>query len=113
MDKKNKILLIVVILLVVYAVLSAYYRFFVVRDYQIITEISCDPETESCFVYEDEETELYYYKLINKNAANISDCNPHREECDELSCEDGEEDCKITYCDPEDLGEDEKCDDVN
>lgn len=113
MNKGNKILLILVILFVIYAIVAAYYRFFVSRDYQIMAEISCDPETESCFSYEDEETELYYYKLINKSAANVPVCNPNVDECEELFCEDEEEGCEIIYCDIENLEEDEVCDDIS
>ncbi len=113
MNKGNKILLAIIVLLIIYAIAAAYYRFFITRDYQVVAEISCEPETESCFSYEDEETELYYYKLINKNAANVPVCNPGIDECEELFCEDEEENCEVSYCDIENLEEGEMCDDIN
>lgn len=101
MDRKSKILLAIVIALMIYSVWATYDRIYVRRDYQIHAEIECNPEINSCFVWEDEETgEPWYYALIEKSAANIDDCNPHREECEELSCEEGEENCAVTFCDP-------------
>lgn len=109
MDKKSKFLIMIFILGVFYTLGATYYRFYIVRDYNLIAEIECDPSINSCFVWEDEDGEIWYYNLIEKKASNVSVCNPHREECEELSCEDDEEGCEIIFCDVNDLDEGEEC----
>ncbi|HMP85081.1 MAG TPA: hypothetical protein PKE08_00225 [Candidatus Paceibacterota bacterium] len=112
MDKKSKILLLILVLSLIYAIGSSYYRFYISKDYQVTVEISCDPETEKCFVYEDEETgEVSYYKIINKNASNILICDQDSENCSEPICEFGESNCEIIECD-EGEGID-SCDKIN
>ncbi len=109
MDKKSKVLLSVFIVAVFISVLATYNRIYIQRNYQIIAEVDCDPEIDSCFIWEDEEG-TWYYNLIEKRASNIPICNPHREICEDFFyCEEGEEDCFETFCDPEDLEEGESC----
>ncbi len=110
MDKKSKVLLIVLIIGIIFSVIATYNRIYIQRDYQILAEIDCDPEINSCFVWEEEDGEIWYYSIIEKKAANIPDCNPHREECDDpFFCEEGEEDCYEFFCDEEELEEGEYC----
>jgi hypothetical protein len=114
---KNTIFWGILILMIVYAITATYMRVFVKMDYLMMNEVSCDPASESCFVYtaeeaceesEDqatclEETELWIYKIIYKKAANIPACeyNPELgESCPELTCVEGEseEECYYKYC---------------
>lgn len=113
---KNKIFWIVLALMIVYAIGATYVRVFVKMDYLMMNEVSCDPVSESCFVYSPEEaceeseepnclaeTEPWIYKIIYKKAANIPFCeyNPELgESCPELTCIEGEseEDCYYEYC---------------
>jgi len=97
MDKVNKVLLVALGILLVYAVVATYYRVFVARDYQVVAEIECDPETESCFVWEDENGEVSYYKLITRIAANAPACDIENESCS-FECGDKELDCAYIYC---------------
>lgn len=119
MDRKSKILLLVFIILIIASVVVTYYKIMVKRDYQILAQISCDPAAESCFTHEcdseyeecseNPEENISYYKLINKNAANISICDSNKgEECAELTCEEGEPNCEITLC-SEETEEDDSC----
>ncbi|MCK9282632.1 MAG: hypothetical protein M0P71_18600 [Melioribacteraceae bacterium] len=111
MDKKSKILLWVVAIIIVFSVTLAYSRIYILKDYQIIAEVSCDPEIESCYVYEDEEGEISYYKNISKHASQIPVCDPHIEECEEIYCSENESNCSYQYCDLDTLEEGETCDD--
>ncbi len=109
-DIKNSLILIIVIGALLWSIWYAYNRFYIEKDYLILQSVSCDPETENCFVWQcdpateecsaNEEENIDYYKYIEKPAANISECeNP--DECEEISCEPSEEDCVITTCTPD------------
>lgn len=109
-DIKNSLVLIIVIGALVWSIWYAYNRFYIEKDYLILQSVSCDPETENCFVWEcdpateecsaNEEENIDYYKYIEKPASQIAECeNP--DECEEISCEPSEEDCVITTCMPE------------
>lgn len=119
MDKKSKILFTILALMAAVSVGATYYKIMIQRDYQIVAQISCDPAAESCFThtcdpeYEEcsdiPEENISYYKLINKNAANITICDSSKgEECAELACEAGEQNCEITLC-SEETAEDDPC----
>lgn len=91
--------------LLMMAIVSSYYRFIVSYDYEVVFEGYCDPYTESCFEFcEDEEcTEPFHYTWFARNAADL------RSSCGDLSildcefaedCSEGEMGCYATYCDP-------------
>lgn len=125
MDKKSKILFIVFALLIAGSVAVSYYKFMVARDYIIHAEAECDPYTEACFVYVcdpapeadgddctgDPEEDTWYYKRIERNAKNIPLCDPNGEDCDALTCPEGEAECSYILCDEETVGEGETCND--
>lgn len=113
-EKKNKIFWFLFLFLILGFIITIYIRIFVLKDYMIVAEVSCDPKAESCFIYSPEElcaeseeydciknTEPEYYKVINKKAANIEECSQsdlsEEESCSELTCEEGEEDCYYEY----------------
>jgi len=104
---KNKIFWWVFALSIVASVAFTYVRIFVNRDYILVKEVACDQNTEKCFVRTPEEacidltdeaetedclknTETEYYKIINKKAANVPDCDTTKlaenESCPDLSC---------------------------
>jgi hypothetical protein len=121
MDKKSKIFFVVFFLLIVGSVGVTYYRYFIVRDYMITAQASCDPFTEACFVYVcdptaeectgDPEQDTSYYKNITRNAKNIPLCNPSDEDCTALTCPPGEADCTLTLCDPDTVPDGIVCND--
>ena len=87
MDKKSKILFLVFFLVLAGSIFLTYYRYMVVKDYIIETQVSCDPMVESCFIYVcdpengeectgDLEQDTSYYKLLHRNAKNIPLCDP-------------------------------------
>jgi hypothetical protein len=116
-DKKskiaNRIFYIILALLIVGSVGVTFYKIVILKDYQIVAETSCNPTTEKCFVYTDEESgEVSYYKLISKKAMNISLCEATEEKLgceEELACTENELSCSYTYCDATKLSDGEAC----
>jgi len=112
-DKKSKIFFLVFFLLIAVAVGATYYRIMIKKDYIISTETDCDPYTENCFVWEcdpestvegeactgDPETDIWYYKIIKRNAGRIPLCDPNDENCTALVCDENEPECSETLCD--------------
>lgn len=98
------------IILVATVVAASYYRYVVLEDFLVYAQVSCDPDSESCFVYEcapedgcDPEEPYYFYKVIYKDAAAIEACDPWSEDgCQELTCEAGEA-CEIVECSLENM----------
>lgn len=121
MDKKSKVLLWILGLLIVGSVAVTYWKIMIKKDYIIEAQADCDPTVEKCFVYHcdpttetctgDDEEDTSYYKLIQRNAANIPLCDPEDETCQALVCPEGEKDCAISLCDKETVGADEECSD--
>lgn len=106
---KNKLFFIVFGLLIIGSVSASYYRFMIAKNYIIEAEKECDPYSEACFVYVcdpeageectgDPEEDTWYYKLIRRKAKNIPLCDPNDENCDVLTCQEGEEECEETLC---------------
>jgi len=118
----NRIFYIIFALLILGSVGATYYRIVILKDYQILAEVSCDPMIESCFYYEGVmcedgvvgciPEESYSYKFVSKKASEIYKCDLTEEKIgcgEELFCTEGEEDCFYTYCNPNDLAEGENC----
>ena len=82
----------------------------VLRDYSIITTTTCDPESESCFVYECEEPDCIEesYKYIEKKAYDFNTCNPYEQECPAEECS-AELGCSEILCSEDVLSEGERC----
>lgn len=112
MSSKLKILTGVLIVFFLLSASAKYYKYFVAEDYYVSAEISCDTETEACFVWdcdpEDEDCDQTPYKYIWKHASNIPKCDPRIDACDELQCG-TDEDCEVLFCSEETLGEEEFC----
>jgi len=113
MDKKSKILIWIVVILIIGSVGATYWRIFVKQDYVISNEVDCDPYEEACFIWEcvpgsleeweqctgDPEMDVWYYKLVERKAANIPLCDPEEDEdCAPFVCEEDEEDCTEYLC---------------
>lgn len=83
------------------AIAGAVWRFAIERDYLLYMNVPCDPSTEEyCFEGDGENTPLAY-KEIAKRASHVPVCNGWADECPYLVCEEGEPECTVTYCDPE------------
>lgn len=119
-NRKNKIFYITLFSLIALSVLVTFLKIVVYKNYQIVSETSCYPYMEKCFVRECDkvvddtciENSVTYYKIISKKAANIASCESSlfKKGCrGELSCIEGEKDCFYTFCDPMALADGEKC----
>ena len=122
-EMANKIFYIILALLIATSVGVTFYKIVILKDYQIVAQVSCDPASEKCFVSQcdpvDDDTcpeKLYerisYYKNISKKASTIYNCESTEEKngCnEELSCVEGEQDCSYTPCDPTQLADGESC----
>ncbi|MDX9913159.1 MAG: hypothetical protein RBS77_01095 [Candidatus Moranbacteria bacterium] len=95
------------------------YRYLIKKDYIIQAQVDCDPYNEACFVWNcdpesDEEGEMctgdpeedtWYFKVINKNASQISSCDANDEGCEALICEENEPECDFTLCNEDNKSE--------
>jgi len=121
-SKKTLIFNILFLLTILFFVSVTFYKIVIVKNYQMISQVSCNPQTESCFLYKcnpdvDGECpqENIYYKYISKNASTIDTCEKteQKDGCkEELSCVTGESSCYYEYCDQSMLEEGEKCSDL-
>lgn len=112
MSKKINYLYIIIIGVIFFVIFATYRKIFILHNYLISYEVSCDPKIESCFIVKcDQETgegcnigeSEKYYKLINKMAFNSIKCAKDDTAC--LSCQKEEDDCKETVCNPSTDGE--------
>ena len=120
-DRKSTILLSVFILLVVISVGLSFYKYFILRDYTIQSQVDCDPYSEACFIYRCDSTveecsgdpvaDTWYYKLVDRKAKNLPSCNPEEEGCDVVTCGENENGCFVTLCDMTAEAEGAECSD--
>jgi hypothetical protein len=111
-------------LVIITVVIITFFKYFIVKDYIIQAEADCDPMTEACFIYEcvpgvdedcaddpeDPEAKLSYYKIVEKKAYLIPDCDPNDENCDALNCQGiDEENCLETLCNDQTKDEGMEC----
>ena len=75
----------------------AFYKFYVVRDYLIFANVSCDSTLYSCFVGDDDSTPKYYEK-ISRKANTVPICDGWLDQCPELTCVQGDSNCAVEYC---------------
>ncbi len=121
MDKKSKIFFSVLFSIIFIVAVFSFYKFYILKDYYIMSEADCDPATEKCFIYEcdpvddsecpeNPDERISYYKFIEKKASAIPVCDPNGSDCPPLICQAGE-DCTETLCDEATKTEDEQCSD--
>lgn len=118
MDKKSKIFFWVMGLLIIASIGATYYRIMIKKDYIIESQTDCDPYEQECFVWEcdpestvegeacveDPEENIWYFKVVRRNASQIPLCDPNTdEECDPWKCEEGESDCEEMLCSEDQL----------
>ena len=121
MDRKSKIFFSIFFVAVFVVTAMAFYKFYILKDYYIKAEASCDPATEKCFIYECDpaddaecpenvEERISYYKMIEKRASALPLCDPNSSDCPPIVCRAGE-DCRETLCDGEAEAAGEQCSD--
>lgn len=121
MGKKSTIFFFVFILFVAGSIAFSYYRYMVKHDYIIVGQVDCDPIVDKCFVWHcdpeaidgsekctgDPDQDIWYYRLVQRNAMRIPECDPKAEGCVPFDCTDGEPDCQTIYCDETTMAEQE------
>ena len=65
----------------------------------VFANVSCEPNQESCFIGDGENTPQYY-KTVSRKAYTIPFCDAWGGECAELNCA-GNEACSVEYCQPD------------
>ncbi|MFA5888846.1 MAG: hypothetical protein WCW47_00330 [Candidatus Paceibacterota bacterium] len=114
-DKKtvilNRIFYFVLFTIIAISVILTFIKIVINKDYIITAEVSCEPTTEQCFMWEcdpevddvcsdNSEENISYYKIINKKASDIAKCEATIEKIgcgEELSCVEEETSCFYTY----------------
>jgi hypothetical protein len=109
MSRGSKILLLLIGVAALLSIGITFYRYYVIRDFLIATEVPCDPMHENCFVRHctvddwdicDFIHKKYtrYYKIVTKPASNMSLCNQNTQQCPPVSCGKSEESCEVITC---------------
>jgi hypothetical protein len=125
MDRKSKILIWSFVVLILASAAFTYWRIVVKKNYIISAWADCDPTVDKCFVWQcdpnatdesekctgDPEKDTWYYQVIERKAFNIPLCDPNDENCEALTCPEGEKDCLITFCSSETAKDGEECSD--
>ncbi len=105
MHFRENILIYTIVPLLILLSAASYYRFVIQKDYLVSYEGDCDPYTETCFLYceDDECTEPFYYSIIERKASEVfALCGTDVTLCDEAyECQENVETCSVTYCDIE------------
>lgn len=109
---KQHFLKLTIIPLIILAIAASFYRFMILKDYDISYEIECDPYSENCYVFCEEEdtdcTDPYYYNYVTRHASDIFPlCGNDVTDCEAANyCTEGESLCYVDYC----LPDSEECD---
>lgn len=104
----SKIFLLVFFLILLVSVGATYYKMMIKRDYILSVQIDCDPYSEECFI-DDSGEDTWYYKVLNKKAYNIPECDPNQDEDCVIACEENEKDCEEVLCSEETVEEGGEC----
>jgi len=96
-------------------VCATIYRFNIQQNYLVAFESDCDPETQSCFVYceNDDCNDPFFYSVIEREAAQLHEmCGADVTVCDAAYSCNNDTTCKNLFCDPSTDGVGQ-CDDIN
>ena len=108
MKSGNKIIFLVLLLSFLLVIIFGYYNIFVLGNYEVIKQTSCDPKVELCFVSDCEandpscDTGTTYKKIsiLSKYAGS---------DYDSLTCPENSSFCKIITCQDSIVEAGEKC----
>ncbi|MEN9390127.1 MAG: hypothetical protein RLZZ283_227 [Candidatus Parcubacteria bacterium] len=75
-----------------------FYKYYILQDYLVFQNVTCDPARDSCFIGDGEYTPEYY-SVISKKAYLIPECDAWAGECVELTCSPSDGDgCTQEFC---------------
>lgn len=91
--------------LIVLLISASFYRFIILRDYIVVFEGDCNPESSNCFIgCNDEEcTDIYHFVKVRTHASEIyAKCGNNIKDCEAAnSCDiKSETRCSVSQCDP-------------
>ena len=102
---KNSILLYSLLFIFLISLGFGYYRVYISKDFLIQVHTPCDTKMNSCFVESCQDglincKEGSFYEEITKKASNIfRQCGDEISDC-KITCEPGEIDCSVNFCEP-------------
>ena len=91
-------------------VFFSFQKFLINKDFSLFIKLPCNSSVSNCFVHSCEDWDSrcsesddgkFVYKILIKKQKNIKEC--FGENCKQLTCENGEVDCKEFYCSSENL----------
>jgi hypothetical protein len=100
----NKMFVVACVAIIALTLIKGYVYSFVLLEYPVDVAVSCVPEEENCFMYEENEEEPYKYMTVN--AYDLDSCEDPEicaEQCSNLS------ECSFSYCSEDVVGEGERC----
>lgn len=103
---KKNLLAYTLIPLLILAISASYFRFMVLYNYEVVHEGFCDPYTESCHEYCEDDlcTDPFYYSWIHRQASSLRElCGGESVlDCVEAGeCSAEEQNCYVSFCDPQ------------
>jgi hypothetical protein len=106
-EKKHNLFLYILLFLILITILSSFYFFYLKKDYDFFVEASCNPEQETCFFRDCENSmdgcppnNLSYYHQYSIKARDFKFCP--NEDCTQ-ACETNTINCIKTECTEEDI----------
>lgn len=106
--KQSKYFLLIICLVLLFVVVPAYYNVFIKNDYEVIKQIPCNPDIDSCFVSDCEVNDstcdqTITYKKITAPSKYASF------DYESFLCESGNLHCQIIICQADTIEAGEKC----
>ncbi len=107
-NKQSKYFTLAIGLLAFFVVAFSYYNFFIKNDFEVIKQIDCDPQIDSCFVSDCDsndsecDTETTYKKITAPSKYAGSDY-------ESFTCVSGDPHCQIITCSDATVEAGEKC----
>lgn len=110
MNKDTKFFIFGIIVLMMIIGAIRYDQYVIQRNFILDVNTSCDPTTESCFVWDcdpktDEECDQTPYKKVEILEREAPKCLEEHE-CENFTCE-GKDSCTVTYCSEDTIVEEE------
>jgi len=112
MLKKANWLIIVVVLILLAVVGYRFEQYYVLKNFILEVNTSCDSSTDKCFVMACEagssDCDTSHYKKVEIVARDAPKCLEEHS-CDNFLCSNGSDKCSITYCSENALSDGETC----
>jgi len=114
MTERLKVIIYVagIVFFITLVVMASFTRYFVLKDYQLVTFTECNTDTHSCFTNDPNFDGFSFYSVpyakVNIYAPDAPACLDEHT-CQGFSCDNRGEDCLVIYCSEDNLDEGEIC----